>query len=130
MKIIYLDVLFIVNLIPDYLLLKLTGILWGRYPKRWRLFLGSFFAAATAIPLYFTPFGVYGSCAAKAIVCILVCLITFGKNNLGGVCSLFIGMSFAFAGAVSVLCWLGVSDGISVQGATVYANLSLPMLII
>ena len=129
MKIIYIDVLFLVNLIPDYLLLRLTGILWGRYPKRFRLILGSVFAALAAIPLYFVSFGVYGSFIAKAVVCALVCLITFGAKKLGGVCTLFTAMSFAFAGAVSVLCWLGVSDGISVQGATVYANLSVPMLI-
>lgn len=130
MKIIYLDVLFIVNLIPDYLLLRLTGILRGKYPKPIRLILGSVFAAAAAIPLYFIPLGVYGSFIAKALVCALVCLITFGKSKLGSVCTLFTGMSFAFAGAVSLLCWLGVSNGISVQGATVYANLSFPMLII
>lgn len=130
MKIIYLDILFLVNLIPDYLLLRLTGILWGKYPKPLRLILGSVFAAAAAIPLYFISLGIYGSFAAKAVVCGLVCLITFGKNKLAGVCTIFTGMSFAFAGAVSVLCWLGVSDGISVRGATVYANLSLPMLLI
>ena len=121
--------LFIVNLIPDYLLLRLTGILWGKYPKKYRLALGSVFAAAASIPLYFIRLGVYGSFIAKVAVCAMVCLITFGRKKLGGICTLFTAMSFAFAGAVSVLCWLGISDGISVQGATVYANLSLPMLI-
>lgn len=69
------------------------------------------------------------SLGAKAVVCALVCLITFGRHKLSQSCTLFCAMSFAFAGGVSAICWLGLSDGISVRGTAVYANLSLPMLV-
>jgi len=129
MKIVYIDLLFFTNLIPDYLLLRLTSSLLGRYPKKWRVALGSVFAALCSVPLYFLPLGIYLSLCAKALVCILVCLITFGRRKLTANCTVFCAMSFAFAGAVSGLCWMGLLGGVSVRGGSVYANLSLPMLI-
>jgi len=128
MKVVYIDLLFITNLIPDYLLLRLTSILLGRFVRPWRMALGAVFAAVCALPLYLLPLSVYSALLAKAAVCALVCLITFGRQKLTGVCTLFCGMSFAFAGAVSAVCWLGISDRISVHGTSLYANLSLPML--
>ena len=130
MRIVYIDLLFLTNLIPDYLLLRLTACLLGRYTRGFRIWLGSIFAALCAIPLYFLPMSMYMALAAKAAVCLLVCLMTFGRQKLTAVCTLFTAMSFAFAGAVSALCWLGVTEGASVRGGTVYANLSLPMLIL
>ena len=51
MRVIYIDLLFVTNLIPDYLLLRLTAVLLGRYVRQWRLILGAIVAAACALPL-------------------------------------------------------------------------------
>ncbi len=129
MKVVYIDLLFVTNLIPDYLLLRITATLLGRYVRWWRLGLGATFAAACALPLYLLPMSTYLSLCVKALVCALVCLITFGRHRLANTCTLFCAMSFAFAGGVSAVCWLGLLDGVSVRGGALYANLSLPMLI-
>ena len=129
MKVIYIDLLFVTNLIPDYLLLRITATLLGRYVRQWRLILGAVFAAVCALPLYMLPMSTYLSLSAKALVCLLVCLVTFGRRKITAACTLFCAMSFAFAGGVSAVCWLGLLDGVSVRGGTLYANLSLPMLI-
>ena len=78
MRVIYIDLLFITNLIPDYLLLRITAVLLGRYVRQWRLILGAIVAAACALPLYLLPMSTYMSLCAKALVCLLVCLVTFG----------------------------------------------------
>lgn len=129
MKVVYIDLLFITNLIPDYLLLRITATLLGRYVRWWRQACGAAFAAACALPLYLLPMSTYLSLCIKALVCLLVCLITFGRHRLANTCTLFCAMSFAFAGGVSAVCWLGLLDGVSVRGGALYANLSLPMLI-
>ena len=127
MKVVYIDLLFVTNLIPDYLLLRITAAMLGRYPKKLRLALGTLFAALCSLPLYLLPMSVYMSLCAKAVVCALVCLITFGRHKLSQSCTLFCAMSFA--GGVSAICWLGLSDGLSVRGTAVYAHLSQPMLV-
>ncbi len=104
MKVVYIDVLFILNALSDLALLICTGRLCDRYAKLWRVLLSSFAGGAYAVlsevfPLLAHPLSV--------IICsALLCFIAYGKSlRLWGV---FLLCSACLGGAVWALCLRGL----------------------
>ena len=120
MKVVYIDVLFLVNLIPDYLILRLCGLIFGVSFKQYRLISGAVFGAFSAVLLYFTDLSSELALIAKCAVCLLSCLISFGKKRLFALCTLLCAISFAFAGACEALSFLGIT----VSNTSIYADIS------
>ena len=100
---IYVDSLFVLNFMINYLILLGSARLAGAQMRRWRMALaaalGGGFAVATVVPglEFFTAPGM------KAFVLALMILAAFGCNRAAvkqG--ALFLGLSFAFCGVVTV----------------------------
>lgn len=79
--IVYLDVIWALNLLFDSLLLYLTAIILKRRIRIWRLLAGGF-TGSLIILLSFTPINVYSSHPIAKLSCsILMVLITFGYKR-------------------------------------------------
>lgn len=125
METIYIDRLFILNLIIDYLILLVSAKVCGVLLRRWRYFFaavsGAVYAALSVIPalsfLSLTPL--------KLAAGIIMAVIAFGKEDRIFRCAVvFFAVSALFGGAI----W-----AISVQSGTyssdfVYIPISMPVL--
>ena len=117
MNVIYVDELFFLNALTDYLLLLSCARLRGRALRRTRFAaaaaLGGVYAVFAAIP----PLSFLVSLAVKALVSLLMAWIAFGAPpELWRGWGCFLALSSAFAGAV-----YGIS---LLSGAEVYGSLS------
>ena len=112
MNVIYVDELFFLNALTDYLLLLSCARLRGRVLRRTRFAaaaaLGGVYAVLAAIP----PLSFLVSLAVKALVSLLMAWIAFGAPpELWRGWGCFLALSSAFAGAVYGISLLSVRGG-------------------
>ncbi|MDP4109038.1 MAG: sigma-E processing peptidase SpoIIGA [Bacillota bacterium] len=133
MKVIYIDVLFAVNLIINYLLLLMTMRFGGVYAKRSRLFLSAFLGAFYCVLFFVPELGfLYGAFFKLAFAAFMV-FIGFYKKSLFSLAKLyiiFVGLSAALAGGVIAFYWLNNSGMLSLKNGVIYADISLKTLFI
>ena len=121
MNVIYVDELFFLNALTDYLLLLSCARLRGRALRRTRFAaaagLGGVYAVFAAIP----PLSFLVSLAVKALVSLLMAWIAFGAPpELWRGWGCFLALSSAFAGAV---CGISLLSGAEVYGSLSGASL-------
>lgn len=127
---IYVDSLFVLNFMINYLLLLGSARLAGVQMRRWRMALaaalGGGFAVATVVPglEFFTAPGM------KAFMLALMILAAFGCNRAAvkqG--ALFLGLSFAFCGVVMGVVML-LGNGLMLINGAAYYPVSAKALIL
>lgn len=125
METIYIDRLFLINLIIDYLLNLGTARVCGLVLRRLRYFFSALTGAAYAV-LSLLPSCAFLSLAPlKICVGILMVLISFGgEEKFLRCCAVFFAVSALFGGII----W-GLSLHSGLGGSAVYIPLSLPLLI-
>lgn len=79
--VIYLDLVFIINFILDFLLLLTVNIALKRYSKIRKLILGSLFGSISLLYL-FIPLNQIFLVTFKILISIFMCLISFGYKNI------------------------------------------------
>lgn len=126
---VYVDVLFAVNLMLDYLLLVLTARLGGVYRSRWRLLLAACAGALAAVVLYFPELPLWLGLLARTALCAGVTALAFGveRGHYLRLCGLFCVCTFALAGGVWALALLGGSA--FVRNGVVCIDLPLRLLL-
>ncbi len=103
MRVIYVDTLFFLNLLVDYLLLLLTARLTGVYRSRGWLAVGAAIGAILAVALYFPPIPFVPGLLLRGGVCVVTVLAAFGKQPLSilaRLCGTFLFLTLVLAGAV------------------------------
>lgn len=130
MRVVYVDLLFGVNLIMNYLLLLLTNRLTGQYSGRWRLCFAAAVGAFFGVILYFPEMNVLCALACKAALCVLITGIAFYRKHGGALVRqnlIFLAVSMAFGGGMLALSLIpGYREAVSVQNGVV--NFHLPFL--
>lgn len=80
---VYLDVIFLINFIADFIVLLLTGVIMRQKIVFWRLFAGAFFGAGMLLPLVCFPHLLMGRIGIA--VCVGISMgavaISFGRKN-------------------------------------------------
>ncbi len=120
--IIYIDVLFAVNLLVNYILLRASATLSRIKENKFRVFLGAFIGALYAVLVFFPDFSVIYSTLFKMLVSMLIIACSFAFYSIRGYLKtlfVFYIVSFGFGG-----CVLGVfyfSD-IGAKLGAVYSN--------
>lgn len=128
-KTIYIDVLFLVNLIVNYLILFCTAHICTARITRWRIALAAGFGAAYAVLTTVFSFPFLASALAKLFTSLMMILLSFGKRNLLRQYLVFLAVSLAFGGAVFAFSFLFRSDFIEMAGGVYYIHTSLPTLL-
>lgn len=122
MPIIYIDVLFAVNLIINYILLRACCVFTALKQNKYRILFGAFIGACYSVLIFFPDFSVMYSTIAKLLISMLIVASSFPfytfKNYLKALL-IFYMVSFGFGG-----CVLGIfyfSD-IGARLGAVYSN--------
>ena len=130
MTVVYIDLLFLLNLIANYLLMLAAGRMAGAALTRWRIGLGAGLGALYAA-LVFLPGQVWlARWPCKLAVGVLMTLIAYGgERYLLRVTVLFFGASAALAGAVLGLELLG-NVSLTLEHGVFYTPLDIRLLLL
>ena len=130
--VIYIDELFFLNLIINYLLLLSSAMLCGTHIKRPRIFAGAAAGALYACFTFFPELHFFYTFLAKTAFSALMSLLAYGFHDLRSFLRrtlIFYVVSFAFAGAMMALFKLTNPANAAVRNGVVYAGLSSTVLI-
>lgn len=130
MTVVYIDLLFLLNLIANYLLLLAAGRMAGAALARWRIGLGAGLGALYAA-LVFLPGLAWLVCwPCKLAAGVLMALTAYGgERRLLRVTVLFFGASAALAGAVLGLELLG-NVSLTLEHGVFYTPLDIRLLLL
>ena len=132
---VYADVLFLINLVVNYLVLYLTGKIGRLSPRGWRLWMGAAVGALYAVLMFFPRLSFGYSTLAKFLFSLFVIALTF---PVGGVrlyfktVGIFYLVTFCFGGSVMALFYftnLGAKLGAVVKNGILYFHLPWKVLL-
>lgn len=131
---VYIDVLFAVNMIINYLLLLATAKITRQSTSTLRIALGSFAGAVYAVCMFFPQIKALYTIAAKIAVSFILVAITFSikkvRTFFKTVCVFYI-TSFIFGGiSLGIFYFTGAGKGTVISNGIFYYNLSLRLVII
>lgn len=132
MKVIYPDVLFLINFLIDYLLLNLTAYLRGNIVSKKRVLLAAVMGGILASALFFAPTRAVMSIVMKGLGCAVMTLAAFGfsdKKRFLGDCFMLCAASFIISGSVVAMAQIFPMAG-AIHNTSVYFNISIRDLII
>lgn len=134
---IYVDVLFVVNLLMNYVLLWFTGVFTRSYYKAWRLLLGGAAGALYAVGIFFVPlafvYGLLGKVAMSAAMVVIAFGFRYPKRLLR-ILGVFYACTFTLSGIGFALFYFSdvgyrlgavLSNGVYYVDIPVYTLLSI-----
>lgn len=127
--VVYLDVLFCVNLIMNYVLLVVTSAIAGVYAKRWRIFLSAVLGSIYALAVFFSPKHLLAGMIMKVLIGWVMVLVAFGLKNAVKICLLFFMVSFAFAGAIMGFFYMFNNQSYMMINGIPYIDISVNILV-
>lgn len=130
MTVVYIDLLFLLNLIANYLLLLAAGRMAGAVLARWRIGLGAGLGALYAALIFLPGLGWLAQWPCKLGAGILMALAAYGgERRLFRVTVVFFGASAALAGAVLGLELLG-SASLTLENGVFYTPIDVRLLLL
>ena len=130
MTVVYLDEVFLLNFVVDYLLLLAAGRLAGEILRRGRLALGAALGAAYAGAVFLPGLGFLVHPLCKVGVGVLTVLIGYGgSRRLLRVCLVFFVVSAAFGGGIFALQMLG-SRSLTMANGVLASPLDLKLVLL
>lgn len=130
--VVYIDELFFLNLIINYLLLLSSAMLCGSHIKRPRILSSAAAGALYACFIFFPELHFFYTLLAKTAFSALMSLIAYGFHDWRSFLRrtlIFYVVSFAFAGAMMALFKLTNPANAAVRNGVVYAGISSTVLI-
>ena len=122
MPVIYIDVLFAVNLLINYILIKCCCAFTNLKQNKYRILFGAFLGACYAVLVFFPNFSVLYSTVCKLLISMLIIACSFPFYSFGSYLKtllIFYLVSFGFGGCVLAVFYF--SD-IGARLGAVYSN--------
>lgn len=130
MTVVYIDSLFLLNFVVDYLLLLCAGRLAGEVLHRGRLALGAALGAAYAAAVFFPGMGFLLHPLCKLGAAVLALLIGYGgSRHLLRVTLVFFAVSAAFGGGIFALELLG-GRSLTLKNGIFYSAMDLRLILL
>lgn len=130
MAVVYIDLLFLLNLVANYLLLLGAGRVAGAVLRRLRIALGAVAGAVYAVLLFLPGLEWLSLWPCKILCGILMPLIAYGgERNLIRVTALFFAASAGLAGLVMAVELLG-GTALSLENGVLYSSFDLRLLLL
>lgn len=130
---IYLDVIFLENMVINYIILYATGVVLKERIKQSRLIMGSTIGAIYSIIYYLFKLKIYSGLLIKIILSIVIIYVSFNSNNLKDLLKkilLFYLASFVFGGAVIAIIYMVNSQNITIQNGVLVGNYTIKTILI
>ena len=130
---IYLDVIFLENIVINYIMLYVTGIISKAQIKQKRLFLGALIGAIYSVIYYLFRLKIYSSFIIKIILSIVIIYVAFNSSNLKELLKkvlLFYLSSFVFGGAAIAIIYMVNSQNITIQNGVLVRSYTLRTILI
>ena len=125
MRVVYIDTLFLLNFVVDYLLLLAAARLAGELLRRGRLALGAALGAGYAAAAFLPGLGFLVHPLCKLGAAVLMVLAAFGgSKRLLRLMLVFFGLSCAFGGGILAVALLG-GRGLTLQNGVLYSGMDL-----
>lgn len=131
--VIYVDMLILINFAADYFLLKATAAVMKAAAPLWRILVAAFLASLFSLYIFLPAQSVFLQIVLRLAFCLLIVLCAFGvrsKSFFIKACLLFLGVTFAFAGAMTAVYSVFKPDKMAVKNSVVYFDISPLALII
>lgn len=134
MPVVYIDVLFCVNLVLNCMLLRAAGLICKNRPPLWRSLLGAAVGAAYAAAVFFPELDVFGTLFFKLLASMMIVCVSFPIYSLGGffrLIAVFYGVSLTFGGlcfAAFFLTGWGAALGAVYSNGVFYFDLPVSVL--
>lgn len=134
MPVIYIDVLFVVNLIVNYILLLVCCVFSGLKRNYYRITSGAFIGACYAVLIFFPNFSVIYSTICKMLISMLIVAVSFpfySIRNYIKALLIFYVVSFGFGGCVLGIFYfsdIGTRLGAVYSNGVLYFNLPWTIL--
>lgn len=130
MTVVYIDVLFLLNLVVDYLLLLASARITGEMISRLRLALGALLGATYAAAVFLPECIWLSHPLCKVCSAVLMVLIGFGGSpRLLRLLLVFFGVSAALGGVVLALQLLG-AGGLTLENGVLYTGFDVRLLLV
>lgn len=118
---VYLDMVFGLNLVIDYLLLRGSAVLSGRPVKRLRLLAAALIGGGYAASVFLPHLGWMKNLAMRPVILVLMLLCAFGwRRGTAKQGALFLALAFAFGGLVLLVATLFDTGLVLLHGAAYY----------
>ena len=130
MTVIYVDTLFFLNTLVDYLLLLAAARLAGEPLRRWRCALGAALGGLYAVAIFLPGLGFLSHPLCRLASVVLMMLVSYGGSRRllrQGV--LFVALTFAFGGGVVAIGLMG-GTGLSLGKGVFYSALDLKVVLL
>ena len=130
MTVIYIDSLFLLNLVVNYLLLLCTARVAGEALHRLRFALAAALGAFYACAVFLPGLGFLNHIACPVAAAVLMALVSFGgARRFFRLLALFLALSCALGGAVLVLGLLG-GKAVGLHGGILFPRVDLKVVLL
>ncbi len=130
---VYADILFLINLIVDYFLLRLTCVILHLKPRLWRILLGAVVGGIFSLYIFLPQSHPIVEIIIHILMCAALCLITFSFRSLVAffrASVVLFCINFAYSGAMIALWLIFRPYGMVINNSVVYFNISPIFLIL
>ena len=130
---IYLDVIFLENIVINYIMLYVTGIISKAQIKQKKLIAGALIGAIYSIIYYLLKLKLYSNCIIKIILSIVIIYVAFNSNSFKDLLKkvlLFYLTSFVFGGSAIAIIYMVNSQNITIQNGVLVGSYTLKTVLI
>ena len=130
---IYVDVIFLENLVINYVILYATGMISKSKIKHTNILIGSILGAIYSIIYYLINLKIYSNVIIKIILSIIIIYLTFRPKNFKILLKqviLFYLVSFVFAGATLGIIYMVNSQDITIQNGVLIGSYTIRTILI
>ena len=130
---IYLDVIFLENIVINYIILYVTGLISKSKIKQRKLLLGALTGAFYSVIYYLLKLKIYSSFIIKIILSIVIIYVSFNSSNLKDLLKktlLFYLSSFVFGGAAISIIYMVNSQNVTIQNGVLVGSYTIRTILI
>lgn len=130
---IYLDVIFLENIVINYIILYVTGIISKTQIKQKRLIVGALIGAFYSIIYYLLKLKIYSSFIIKIILSIVIIYVAFNSKKFKDLLKrvlLFYLTSFVFGGSAIAIIYMVNSQNITIQNGVLIGSYTIKTVLI
>lgn len=125
--VVYLDILFFINLIMNYIILIVTSSFGGVHGSKKRIFASAFLGSTYAVVIFL--FSIPTNIVFKILFGVFMVFVAFGKKNLLRVCFLFFMVSCTFAGAIIGIFYMSKNPSYMLIQGIPYIEIDIKLLV-